>query len=346
MKQNNYPLSRTLRNRIQGLVGERVALNYVLEQLDTETGDEVIIVTNRSEKSQFKNERNGAVFHIINKTAFEFFQHELVNYYLRIGCKGVDLANAKFEAKNIFGKYMSKTKDEILSELKIQFENYLKYKDENLPRLDYSYKDEKNENERCAIDESLLTKNKENECNVLKALGSLSHEELAKVLTIVDINRENFIKKVQEQKSMGKLVAYSPSAFLIKPESIIICMQLFNLPTLAIRIESRYEERNLLKTFSKYVNAKYAELEILSSVFKGVVETRVKIDLMVVHLSDIKTLKKIIIVECKTNDSVLSKNQKDFADYVSQLKSDKVQYKKINIDYQAPKNLLITEDYV
>jgi|GEM_PF-5509543 len=112
-----------------------VALGYSLEQLDTEVGDEVIIVTNRSEKLQFKNKRKGAVFRTRNETAYEFFQHELVDYYLRIGCNGIDLASAGPEAKNLFEKYMSKTKDQILSELKTSFENYSENRDNNLSRL-------------------------------------------------------------------------------------------------------------------------------------------------------------------------------------------------------------------
>jgi|GEM_PF-6115755 len=173
---------------------------------------------------------------------------------------------------------------------------------------------------------------KENEV-VLKAVSNLSHKELAKVLALIDINRKGYIRNPSGQE------------LSLRPDSIVICMQLFNLPTLSNKIVSRYEERSLLKTISKYVNTKYVELELLSSVFRGIVETKVKIDLMVVHLSSMRTLKKIIILECKTGDSVFSENQKAFADYINRIESDKIEYKVINVDYKAPKQITVWEDF-
>lgn len=337
MKSNNYLLPHQLQIKIQGEVGEMVALGYSLEQLDTEIGDEVIIVTNRSEKLQFKYKRKGAVFRKRNETAYEFFQHELVDYYLRIGCNGIDLESAGPEAKNLFEKYMSKTKDQILSELKTQFENYLENRENNLSILMDFHKQEKKEKERQIEETSLTAGNRKKEYEVvLKAVSNLSHKELAKILALIDINRRGYIKNLSEIES-----SIRPYSIV---DSIIICMQLFNLPTLSNKIVSRYEESSLLKTISKYVNAKYSELEILSSVFRGIVETRVIIDLMVAHLSSTKTLKKIIILECKTGDSVLSENQKAFGDYIHRLEFDKIEYKVINVDYKAPKEITVCED--
>ncbi len=52
MESNNYLLSHQLQIRIQGLVGELVALDYVLKNLKINFGDEVIITTNRCNKLQ------------------------------------------------------------------------------------------------------------------------------------------------------------------------------------------------------------------------------------------------------------------------------------------------------
>lgn len=64
---------------------------------------------------------------------------------------------------------------------------------------------------------------------------------------------------------------------------------------------------------------------------------------MIVHRSHEGTLKKLIIIECKTGNSPLTKNQKAFADCIKRMKSDKVEYKVINIDYQVPEQLALIE---
>lgn len=126
MESNNYLLSKQLKNRIQGLVGEIVALDYVLENIKIDDGDEVIITTNRCNKLQFKEirEPTAAVFRTVNKSPFEFLRNDLVDKFLPIGCEGIDLTNADIEAKNLFEKYMSQTKEQSLSELERLYTDY------------------------------------------------------------------------------------------------------------------------------------------------------------------------------------------------------------------------------
>ncbi len=124
MELNNYSLSHNLQIRIQGLIGELVGLEYVLDKLKTDENDLIIIVTNRRKTIRrifdnlYPNKANPLAVNVqYNESPLEFFNHTLVDNFQQIGCEGIDFTNADSEAKNLFDKYMSKSKKQILSEL-------------------------------------------------------------------------------------------------------------------------------------------------------------------------------------------------------------------------------------
>ncbi|MFH0904578.1 MAG: hypothetical protein V1854_05255 [Methanobacteriota archaeon] len=322
MKPKNYLLSHKLQIRIQGLLGEIVALDYALENLKVEAGDEVIITTNRCNKHKFKEFRAslGVHFHTINQSAFEFLRHELVDYFLRVGCEGIDLANADIEAKNFFEKYMSKTKEQILSEFEQLYTDYRKERE--IDRENREKMKEFSKLEDVGISES-------NEL-ISEKIKTLSHKDLAKLLALIELEKHTREKGMFKSDTSAKISSLVTFSNLLFP----------------LNIERTGVDYKLMITISHYVNAKYDELKILSSVFKSIVETKTVIDSMIVHCSAERTLKKLIIIECKTGNSPLTKNQKAFIDCIKQMKSDKVEYKYINVDYQAPKQLTVSENWI
>ena len=82
MESNNYLLSHNLQIAIQGLVGELVGLDFVLNNLKIDEGDTITIATNRSATNR-RNIRNIcqnrdhplATFITVNESPFEFLRH-------------------------------------------------------------------------------------------------------------------------------------------------------------------------------------------------------------------------------------------------------------------------------
>ncbi len=259
------------------------------------------------------------------KSPYEFIRHELVDYYQRVGCEGFDLTNADIEAKNLFEKYMSKTKEQILSELEQLDIDYRKEWKEELERIRES-RNEIRKKENINGNETIKTM-------IPEMIKTLSHKDLAKILTLVELEKDMNSKKTHEgflkDDRFIKILSLNKFSALLFP----------NMGWKEYDYENR---RNIFKTISNYANDKYEELSIMSYVFKSIVQTKTKIDSMIVHYHERK-LNKLIIIECKTGNSPLTKNQKAFVDCIKQIKSDKVEYKVINVDYQAPEQLIVSE---
>lgn len=175
-------------------------------------------------------------------------------------------------------------------------------------------------------------------------IKTLSHKNLAKVLTLIELEKrikEKRISGLPEKRREDKKIFGMPDTF-IKLHSLYTFFKL--LSPNVVWTENDYNSgRNIIKIISEYANAEYDEWNILSSLFNSINQTKTKIDSMIVHRSHEGTLKKLIIIECKTGNSPLTKNQKAFADCIKRMKSDKVEYKVINIDYQVPEQLALIE---
>lgn len=323
---NNYLLSDPLQRGIQGLVGEMVAVDYVIKNIKDKAsqGDEVMIITNRCNnikpKGNYWNQSTLVKCFPIYKSPSDFLQDDFVDKLLKIGCEGIDLANADIEAKNLFERHISKTKEQMLSDLDHLYIDY---------RGEREREEEKRKKEKEALQKMDISQYEKNEPKIPEIIKNLSHKDLAKVLTLVELERGTKRKNV-----------FGFSDLIDRIHSIVTFSR-FLIPSDKAKIN--YNDRKYIKTISKYVNAKYEELNLLSSVFKSIVQTKTRIDLMIVHCSEEETLKKIIIIECKTGDAVLSKPQKAFIDCIKQINSDKVEYKVINVGYQAPKQLVVRE---
>ncbi len=64
---------------------------------------------------------------------------------------------------------------------------------------------------------------------------------------------------------------------------------------------------------------------------------------MIMHYQG-ERLKKIILVECKCGEyNVLSPSQEKCIDCIKKIKTDKVGYERINVDYQLPEKLTVSE---
>ncbi len=159
---------------------------------------------------------------------------------------------------------------------------------------------------------------------IFDIVNTLSHEDLAKVLTLIELEKRYFEKE-----------PLSISAFKINSLNTFKNYFLRKVEW----AERDYKDRqNTIKTISQYAKDKFEKWYLFSSVFNSINQTNTKIDSMIVHYHG-EELNKLILIECKTGDSVLTKNQKTFIECLKNIKSDKIEYKKINIDYQAPKQL-------
>lgn len=336
MESNNYPLSHNLQIRVQGLVGELVGLEYVLNNLKTDENDSIIIVTNRSANIRrivnhlYPNKAHPNVFFsTFNESPLEFLSRCLVGEFHKIGCEGIDFTNADIEAKNIFDKYMSKTKKQILSELerlyrketeKAKKEEEKKKEEREKAREEF----EKRIKEREGIDDNEWYKTK-----ISGIVNTLSHEDLAKVLTLIKLEKRYFKKE------------YFKYAYLNT-------FKYHFLQSVEWKEYDYKNRRDEIKIISENANAKFEEWKLFSSVFNCLYPFHLnhpitKIDSMIVHYRG-GVLNKLIIIECKTSGAVLSENQKEFIECLKKrIESDKVEYKKIIIDYQLPKQLMVRE---
>lgn len=84
MESNNYLLSHQLQIRIQGIVGELVALDYVLNNLKLDKGDTITIAANRCATNRrniinlCQNRAHPLVnFITVNESPFEFLRRGL-----------------------------------------------------------------------------------------------------------------------------------------------------------------------------------------------------------------------------------------------------------------------------
>lgn len=316
MESNAFTLSKPLRNGIQGLVGELVGLEYVLNNLKTDENDAIYIVTNRHATIQTHADYRYpgkahplAVFRRVDKSPLEFLCHDLVNEFHKIGCEGIDFTNAGIEAEYLFDKYMSKTKKQILSEL------------ERLERLDRKEEEKAREEREKAREQfvSRINEIKKESFDMSEIVNTLSHEDLAKVLTLIKLEKK-----------------WSLNTFFKN--------YLRNVEWAEHDYKNRRDE---IKIISEHANAKFEKWKIFSSVFNCLYPFHsnhpiTKIDSMIVHYHGEK-LNKLIIIECKTDDAVLSENQKEYIECLKNIKSDKVEYIKINVDYQLPKQLTVSE---
>ncbi len=176
MKSNNYLLSHNLQIRIQGLVGELVALDYVINNLKLDEGDGITIATNRCNIIKLSQIRAHPLvgFITVNKSPFEFLRHELVDNFQQIGCEGIDLTNADIEVKDLFNKYMSKTKEQILSKLEQIYtkerEKYAKEREKAKEETERRIKERKKE----GIDDD---DNEMYKTMISEIINTLSHED-------------------------------------------------------------------------------------------------------------------------------------------------------------------------
>ncbi len=326
MESNDYPLSRDLQIGVQGLIGELVGLRYVLDNLKTDENDSITIVTNRSANIRrivnhlYPNKTHPNVsFRTFNESPLEFLSRGLVDEFHKIGCEGIDFTNADIEVKNLFDKYMSKTKKQILSELQRNVQLYRKEREESERRI----------KERENVDND----NEWYKTWISEFVNTLSHEDLAKVLTLIELEKMFFEKEV-----------LSISAFKIGSLNTFKNYFLRNVEWAEYDYKNR---RNTIKIISEHANDKFEKWKIFSSVFNCLYPFHLnhpitKIDSMIVHYHG-EELNKLILIECKTGDADLSENQKEFIESLKKIKSDKVEYKKIIIDYQLPKQLMVRE---
>lgn len=337
MESNDYPLTGELQSRIQGLIGELVGLRYVLDNLKTDENDSIIIVTNRSANIRrivnhlYPNKTHPKVFfRTFNESPLEFLSRGLVDEFHKIGCEGIDFTNADIEAKNLFDKYKSKNKKQILSELE-RLERLYRKEEEKM--REEGEKDREEFERRIKERESIGNDNESYKTWISEIVNTLSQEDLAKVLTLIELENRYFKKE-----------RLSISAFKISSLNTFYYHFLRSLEWKEYDYKNRRDE---IKMISEHANAKFEKWKIFSSVFNCLYPFHLnhpitKIDSMIVH-SHGEELYKIILIECKTNKAGLSPGQKEFIDRLKNIKSDKVEYRKINIDYQAPKQLTVSE---
>lgn len=336
MKSNTFPLSKPLRNRIQGLAGEFVGLDYALKNLKTDENDSITIVTNRSATIREvynhlypSKTHPRAGFTTVHKSPFEFLRHELVNNFHNIGYEGIDLTNADVFAKSLFDKYMSKTKKQILSEFQRNGRLYRKEREKEREHLERTLKAQRDESERRIKErENVDNDNEWYETMFSEFVNTHSHEDLAKVLTLIELEKICFEKEVS-----------SKSAFKI---SHLNTFKNFFLRNLEWAERDYKNKHNTIKIISEYPNDKFEDWYLFSSVFNSINQTNTKIDSMIVHYHEGK-LNKLILIECKTGNAVLSPNQKAFIECLKKIKYNKVEYKKIIIDIPLPEQLTVSE---
>jgi hypothetical protein len=316
MKENNFQLSHMLNSNIQGMVGEIIALDYIQKNLKRKPSDTVTITRSSRWVLQLQDK-----FHESSESARGLLQEMLIGLMCEYRCDGIDITNADIEAKRLFDIYKSKNKDKIISELEQLYTDY----------------EEEKKSQKWDIKkyEDYKTEEKSEYKGVLDYIKAAPHQDLAKVLTLIELEK--------------KTKNYSDASGKIR--SLVTCSELFFFPLNMLSTDLKYNlkhnHRDLLNIFSNYINAKYEKLNLISAIYKGINQTKTRIDLMIVHCSSTKLLEKIILAEIKTGKKYsLSEKQRDFADYIKRLNSDKVEYKIINVDYQVPKNFLIKEDYV
>ena len=315
MESNNYLLSHNLQIAIQGLVGELVGLDFVLNNLKIDEGDTITIATNRSATNR-RNIRNIcqnrdhplATFITVNESPFEFLRHGLIDNFQKIGCEGIDLTNADIEAKDLFNKYMSKTKEQILS----KFEQlYAKEREKAKEKWEQRIKERKKEN----IDDD----GEKYKTNITEIINTLSHKDLAKVLTLIEIEKHRVLN------TSISLNTYSN--YFLREETWE---------------DYDYDNRrNTIEIISEFANDKFEKWNLFSSVFNCITQTKTKIDSMILHYH--KGMFRLIMIECKTGKSSLTKNQKAFVECIKQIKSDKVEYKVLYLDYKMPQQLIVNE---
>lgn len=318
MESNKYILSRMNRIKIQGIVGEMIAIDYVLNNLNKELGDIVSISTNNRVQLLFEKEHEG--ISITHENALETIESLLSQLWIEIGHEGIDFSNLDIETRNIFEKYSTKTKSQMISELK---------------QLYVCFEDEKKSLKQMTIERLRIREIENSLCDknliFLKNLNSLSKQNVAKILTLIELEK-NSKYELDSSKKIDFLVTFSHLLFF----PLFMEMEM-------LRTNLIFNKRDIFKTLSKFVNAKYAELNLLSILYRGLIQTKTRIDLMIIQYSNLKILKKIIIIESKTGDSKLTKNQIEFADYIDKMKSDKVEYRIINVHYQTPEEVNIVE---
>lgn len=335
MESNNYLLSHDLQIGVQGLIGELVGLRYVLDNLKTDENDSITIVTNRSATIRrivnhlCPNKTHPSVFFsTFNGSPLDFLNRGLVDEFQKRGCEGIDFTNADIKAKNLFDKYMSKTKKQILSELERLYRKETeKAKKEEEKMREEGEKAREEFEKRIKEREGIDNDNEWYKTRISEIVNTLSHEDLAKVLTLIKLEKLYFEK-----------------------EPLYIYLNPFKYHFLQSVEWKEYDYKNKrdeIKIISENANAKFEKWKLFSSVFNCLYPFHLnhpitKIDSMIVHYHERK-LNKLILIECKTGDAVLSPNQKAFIECLKKIKSDKVEYKKIIIDYQLPKQLMVRE---
>lgn len=326
MESNTFTLSKPLRNRIQGLVGELVALDYVRENLKIDFGDKVIITTNRCNKLQTKQSATKnpmvAYFYTVYKSPFDFLRHAIVDNFHQTGCEGIDFVNSDIEAKDLFDKNISKTKKQITFDLERLYMGYRKAREERIKEQKEIYKNAK-------IDNAFSEKDK---TMIFELVNTLSHEDLAKILTIIELEKN---REVEKERGLS----ISVSEFKI---SSLIQFKNYFLQRMAWAERDYEKRRNTINIISEHANAKFEIWKIFSSVFNCLNLTKNKPDIMILHCHG-KKLNKLILIECKSGDADLSPNQNDCIDCIKKIKTDKVGYEKINVDYRLPEKLTVSE---
>ncbi len=319
---SEYTLPTLFKNRVQGIVGELVALDYVLDQLLLELGDKVIISTRDFESGG--SIRKGAKVFRRKENPFHFIENELLSYYLSIGSDCIDLASANDNVKTLFDQYNSKTKAQLLEDIKHLFIEYEEYDKEERERIK-SWKDG---------EENRWDENKK---KLLKACNELSPQDIAKALAIVELDNRAKTKKLEKGKypldrphSIFSLSTYLEVFYIRRG----VCVNTFKLPKMS----------ELVRNISEYVNTKYEELNILSSLYQSILRTNTRLDAVIVHNSGNGTLKKLIIIESKTSPKpTLTKNQKAFASSLRDMNSDKVEYKILHVNFKMSNSLKVSE---
>ncbi len=304
-----YPISKYLRARLAGIVGEEVALEYVIEHLDKEEGDRLIIAGIKSEG--VKRSRQGIDVRMFRQeSVLEFISDKLCDYYMGLGKEAVTFKSKK--VRDSYEEYSSRTKKEIskeiievIDELKTERGRELAEREEMLGEME----------EETEPGDYYLSVYDE----IIKTLPKLKKKDLvifAVLLSALEDMRPNIIKG---------LTTFSRDGTIVGEVS---------------------EMRKILDVLTKYVNSRYENLLTLSKLYRAIRESNTKIDYVVVQLSKYEEIKKIIVIEAKAKGNKLTRNQKSFFEALNKEKIEKVEYKFLEVEHNiSPKYNIISKRY-
>jgi hypothetical protein len=196
-----------------------------------------------------------------HQTPKDFFEDKLVRACFRIGSPAIDFNKADKKASNLFKKNSSKTKNDLIGDIRELIEKYEKQIGGNgkEPSYDLWLKERK-------AWKTLKLEEKEKVINTFK---QLSKEDLAKALTLAELEYSS----QNELDLIGRLhqiFQYWTYAFEGKHEIAEGNGIGALMPTIG--------ERPLWRSISKFINTKYKELFVISSLYRLINKTRVQLD--------------------------------------------------------------------